>query len=233
MFLGIGLWWAFQCSYQMWILGMGPSICIGSDIINSSWSFPFLYPAGDLILPFVPSREVVVQRFTFLLGCKCHEELTALWCSRCITRRPEGPEGGSYPDGAEDFSDRYHHRFHPPPPLEERRWAGSADHTGCAVPCCHCHRDPASQLECLLNSCWGVCLFVFEKWYSIATCSFVRLPSTAWTFGVFWLWFGDNPWGRWENGEAGKCSLRLLFFLHVTQRKVVGVQSGLKLEFFL
>lgn len=188
MFLGIGLWWAFQCSYQMWISGMGPSIWIGSGIINSSWLFSFLYPA-DLMLPIVLSREVVVQHFTFLLGCKCHEELSALWCSRCIARRPEGPEGGSYPNGAKDFSDRYHHRFHPPPPLEERRWAGSAKSAGCAMFVIITVTQLLSLSVCTTVVGGFVCFFVFEKWYSITTCSIVRLPSAAWTwtFGVFVL----------------------------------------------
>ena len=131
--LGIGLRWAFQHSCQLWILGMGPSIWTGSGIINNSWLFPFLYPARNLILPLVQSRTVVVQHFTFILGCKCHEELATLWCSWRITRRPEGTESRSYSDSAEDFSDCYYNSFYPSSSLEERRWAFSAKSKYCSV----------------------------------------------------------------------------------------------------
>lgn len=133
IFLGIGLWWAFQHSYQLWILGMGPFIWMGAGIINNFWLFPFVFPARDLILPLVQSRTVVVQHFTFILGCKCHEELTALWCSWCFTRRPEGTESRSYSDSAEDFSDCYYNSFYPSSSLEERRWAFSAKSKYCSV----------------------------------------------------------------------------------------------------
>jgi len=133
---------------------------------------------------------VVVRHFTFILGCKCHEELTALWCSWCIPRRPEGTESRSYSNGAEDFSNCHYNSFYPSSPLEKRRWAFFSSGRYCNV----LYSSPS-----LLPGFWVwmfaeqlvmvVLFFPFEKWFSITMYSILHLQSTAWTwtFGLFVL----------------------------------------------
>lgn len=74
-----------------------------------------------------------VQPFTVILGCKCHEELIALWCPGCIAGRPEGAESGGHSHSTENLSDCHYNSFNPSPSLEERRWAISLHSELCSI----------------------------------------------------------------------------------------------------